>query len=83
MPLGLFFDFMDGRVARWRGKSSLMGQELDSLADLVSEVPVATILLGFVVIRSSLQAGKSSTGAPSDFLFLICVVVSRAKLRSI
>lgn len=36
MPLGLFFDFMDGRVARWRGKSSLMGQELDSLADLIS-----------------------------------------------
>lgn len=27
---------MDGKVARWRGKSSLMGQELDSLADLVS-----------------------------------------------
>lgn len=35
MPFGLFFDFMDGKVARWRGKSSLMGQELDSLADLV------------------------------------------------
>lgn len=35
IPLGLFFDFMDGKVARWRGKSSLMGQELDSLADLV------------------------------------------------
>ena len=36
MPFGLFFDFFDGKVARWRGKSSLMGQELDSLADLVS-----------------------------------------------
>jgi CDP-diacylglycerol--serine O-phosphatidyltransferase len=36
MPFGLFFDFMDGKVARWRHKSSLMGQELDSLADLVS-----------------------------------------------
>jgi len=36
MPLGLFFDFFDGKVARWRGKSSLMGQELDSLADLIS-----------------------------------------------
>ncbi|KAL8998473.1 MAG: hypothetical protein Q9169_002510 [Polycauliona sp. 2 TL-2023] len=35
IPLGLFFDFMDGKVARWRKKSSLMGQELDSLADLV------------------------------------------------
>lgn len=37
MPFGLFFDFMDGKIARWRKKSSLMGQELDSLADLVRE----------------------------------------------
>lgn len=37
MPFGLFFDFMDGKVARWRKRSSLMGQELDSLADLVRE----------------------------------------------
>ncbi|WBW74608.1 CDP-diacylglycerol-serine O-phosphatidyltransferase Pps1 [Schizosaccharomyces osmophilus] len=36
MPFALFFDFLDGKVARWRGKSSLMGQELDSLADLIS-----------------------------------------------
>lgn len=40
MPFGLFFDFMDGKVARWRKKSSLMGQELDSLADLVSDFTV-------------------------------------------
>lgn len=41
MPFGLFFDFMDGKVARWRKKSSLMGQELDSLADLV--IPPLTL----------------------------------------
>jgi CDP-diacylglycerol---serine O-phosphatidyltransferase len=35
IPFGLFFDLFDGKVARWRKKSSLMGQELDSLADLV------------------------------------------------
>ena len=40
MPFGLFFDFMDGKVARWRRKSSLMGQELDSLADLVQSHPL-------------------------------------------
>ncbi|BAO38720.1 CDP-diacylglycerol--serine O-phosphatidyltransferase [Kluyveromyces marxianus] len=34
--LGIFFDFFDGRVARLRNRSSLMGQELDSLADLIS-----------------------------------------------
>ncbi|KAK4936226.1 CDP-diacylglycerol-serine O-phosphatidyltransferase [Elasticomyces elasticus] len=48
MPLGLFFDFFDGKVARWREKSSLMGQELDSLADLVS-FGVAPAALGFVL----------------------------------
>lgn len=37
MPLGMLFDFMDGRVARWRNNSSLLGQELDSLADLVRD----------------------------------------------
>ena len=35
LPAGLLADFFDGKVARWRGKSSLLGQELDSLADLV------------------------------------------------
>lgn len=34
--LGMCFDFLDGRVARLRNRSSLMGQELDSLADLIS-----------------------------------------------
>ena len=42
MPFGLFFDFMDGKIARWRNKSSLMGQELDSLADLVCRLPGIT-----------------------------------------
>ena len=32
---GLMFDFLDGKVARWRKSTSLLGQELDSLADLV------------------------------------------------
>jgi len=36
LPLaGLMFDFLDGKVARWRKSSSMLGQELDSLADLV------------------------------------------------
>jgi CDP-diacylglycerol---serine O-phosphatidyltransferase len=34
--LGLFFDIFDGRVARWSGSTSMLGQQLDSLADLVS-----------------------------------------------
>lgn len=32
----LVFDVLDGRIARWRKKSSELGRELDSLADVVS-----------------------------------------------
>ena len=57
IPFGLFFDFMDGKVARWRGKSSLMGQELDSLADLVRlnyfprSLPLSLALFDFLERR--------------------------------
>jgi CDP-diacylglycerol--serine O-phosphatidyltransferase len=30
------FDVLDGRIARWRQKNSVMGRELDSLADIIS-----------------------------------------------
>lgn len=45
LPFGLFFDFFDGKVARWRKKSSLMGQELDSLADLVCSIFISFVSL--------------------------------------
>ena len=36
LPLaGCMFDLFDGKIARWRKASSMLGQELDSLADLV------------------------------------------------
>lgn len=34
--LAFVFDVFDGRVARWRQKTSSMGRELDSLADVIS-----------------------------------------------
>jgi len=34
--LAFVFDVFDGSVARWRQKSSSMGRELDSLADVIS-----------------------------------------------
>jgi CDP-diacylglycerol--serine O-phosphatidyltransferase len=35
-PLALVFDALDGRVARWRHEHSILGRELDSLADIIS-----------------------------------------------
>jgi CDP-diacylglycerol--serine O-phosphatidyltransferase len=48
LPVSLACDFLDGRIARWRNKSSLLGQELDSLADAVA-FGVAPAALGFAL----------------------------------
>ena len=32
----LIFDVLDGRIARWRQRTSAIGRELDSLADIIS-----------------------------------------------
>jgi len=48
MPLGMMFDLFDGKVARWRRTASILGQELDSLADLVS-FGVAPAVCAFAV----------------------------------
>jgi CDP-diacylglycerol--serine O-phosphatidyltransferase len=47
-PFALFFDFADGRVARWRHKSSALGADLDSLADVIS-FGMAPAALAFAV----------------------------------
>jgi CDP-diacylglycerol--serine O-phosphatidyltransferase len=55
-PVALFCDFFDGRVARMRQKVSMLGQELDSLADLVS-FGVAPAVLAFALgMRGGLDA---------------------------
>ncbi len=47
-PLALFFDAADGRIARWRHKSSSLGADLDSLADVIS-FGMAPAALGFAM----------------------------------
>lgn len=46
IPVALFFDIADGRVARRRDQHSSFGRELDSLADIVS-FGVAPAALGY------------------------------------
>lgn len=48
LPVSLACDFLDGRIARFRGEVSLLGQELDSLADAVA-FGVAPAALGFAL----------------------------------
>lgn len=47
-PVALLLDFADGRVARWRRRSSPMGADLDSLADVIS-FGMAPAALGFAL----------------------------------
>jgi CDP-diacylglycerol--serine O-phosphatidyltransferase len=56
LPAAFVFDVLDGRVARMRGEVSMLGQELDSLADLVS-FGVAPAVLAFALgARGGLDA---------------------------
>ena len=59
----LVFDVLDGRIARWRQKSSAMGQDLDSLADVVS----------FGVAPAVLAYGCGMQGL-YDRIVLVCFV---------
>lgn len=68
-PLAFFFDVMDGKVARARNEHSVLGRELDSLADVIS-FGMAPAALGFA---AGLRGGW-------DWLILIyfvCCGVSR------
>jgi CDP-diacylglycerol--serine O-phosphatidyltransferase len=44
--VALICDVLDGRIARWRQKNSVMGRELDSLADIIS-FGVAPAVIGY------------------------------------
>lgn len=44
--VAVVFDVLDGRIARWRQKNSIMGRELDSLADVIS-FGVAPAVIGY------------------------------------
>lgn len=67
--LALVFDVMDGRVARWRHKDSVLGRELDSLADVVS-FGVAPACIGFAV-------GLTGLFDALLLLYFVCCGISR------
>lgn len=55
LPIALILDFADGRVARWRRRSSFLGADLDSLADILS-FGLAPAAIGFALgLRGALD----------------------------
>ena len=73
----VFFDVMDGRVARSLGGSSTFGEELDSLADAIS-FGVAPAFLMYVAY-AGIQAGI--LGALASFFFVLCGVLRLARFN--
>lgn len=68
-PVALLFDFLDGRVARWRQRQSPLGRELDSLSDIVS-FGVAPATLAFA-------AGMRGGWDAAVLIYFVCCGVSR------
>jgi len=70
LPLfAMVFDFLDGRVARWRQTSSALGRELDSLADVIS-FGVAPAALAFA-------CGARGGWDAVVLVYFVCCGVSR------
>ncbi len=68
-PVALVFDALDGRVARFRHEHSLLGRELDSLADVIS-FGVAPAALAFA-------AGMQTALDIAVLLYFVACGVSR------
>jgi CDP-diacylglycerol--serine O-phosphatidyltransferase len=68
-PAALIFDVLDGRVARWRQQQSILGRELDSLADVIS-FGVAPATLAFAV-------GMNGVWDWVALIYFVCCGVSR------
>lgn len=68
-PAALLFDWLDGRVARWRHQQSTLGRELDSLADIIS-FGIAPAALGFA---AGLRGGWDWIA----LIYFVCCGVSR------
>ena len=68
-PLAFFFDVMDGKVARARNEHSVLGRELDSLADVIS-FGMAPAALGFA-------AGLRGGWDWPILVYFVCCGVSR------
>jgi CDP-diacylglycerol--serine O-phosphatidyltransferase len=68
-PAAFVFDVLDGRIARWRHEHSVLGRELDSLADVIS-FGVGPAALGFA-------AGLNGGWDMAVLMYFVCCGVSR------
>src|SRR5687767_11875210 len=69
IPVALAFDILDGRIARWRQRTSSLGRELDSLSDVIS-FGVGPAVLAFA-------AGMRGTWDRAVLIYFVACGVSR------
>ncbi|MDR0648206.1 MAG: CDP-diacylglycerol--serine O-phosphatidyltransferase [Synergistaceae bacterium] len=77
LVIAVFFDYMDGRVARSLGGSSAFGEELDSLADALSFGAAPAFLIYAVYVDGS--AGMPATLGTA--FFALCGVLRLARFN--
>lgn len=75
--VAMFFDGLDGRVARLTGTQSRFGAELDSLTDMVTCGVAPSLILYFWSLRSLGRVGWAIS-----FLYLVCVMMRLARFNA-
>ena len=77
LVMAVFFDYMDGKVARSLGGSSAFGEELDSLADALSfgAAPAFLIYAKYIGIEGGMP------GALGTSFFALCGVLRLARFN--
>lgn len=55
LPIALVLDFLDGYIARWRKRQSMLGADLDSLSDIVSFGVAPAVLAWALGMRGGLD----------------------------
>lgn len=82
--LAVVFDSLDGRLARWGGRTSLFGAEFDSLADVVSFGMAPALMVFFLILapREEYQWFREF-GWLIAFVYLLCGAVRLARFNVI
>jgi len=82
--LAVVFDSLDGRLARWGGRTSLFGAEFDSLADVVSFGVAPALMVFFLILapREQYQWFRE-LGWFIAFIYLLCGAVRLARFNVI
>lgn len=80
----VIFDSLDGRLARWGGRTSLFGAEFDSLADVVSFGMAPALMVFFLILapREDYQWFREY-GWMIAFIYLLCGAVRLARFNVI